>query len=182
MLEGYEKKIKKTKTDQEMIAFLKKKKEDAKWFMDAIAQRKQTLLKTMMAIFELQHKFFLGEEELDQLVPMVLQHVADKIGMDASTVSRIVNQKSVQGKFGIYPLKFFFSEGIKKSNGEHVSNKAVKQRIVELMQYEHKQNPYTDEQLVTILTEKGYHVARRTVAKYREQLNMPVARLRKTPL
>jgi RNA polymerase sigma-54 factor len=179
MLEAYEKKGNQNIESQEMVSFLKKKLEDAKWFMEALGQRSQTLLKTMEAILELQHRFFLEGEETDQLTPMVLQNVADKVGMDASTISRIVNQKSVQGKFGIYPLKFFFSEGINRSTGEDVSNKAVKSRILELMNNENKQKPYTDERIGEILTTEGYHVARRTVAKYREQLNVPVARLRK---
>jgi RNA polymerase sigma-54 factor len=166
--------------DQEMVAFLKKKLEDAKWFIEALSQRNQTLLKTMEAILALQYRFFAEGEEVDWLRPMILQQVADKIGMDASTVSRIVNQKSVQGRFGIYPLKFFFSEGISQSTGETVSNKAVKSRIETLIDKEDKKRPYTDEQLVAHLSQEGYQVARRTVAKYREQLNLPVARLRKT--
>ncbi|ROT47193.1 RNA polymerase factor sigma-54 [Candidatus Cardinium hertigii] len=185
MLEAYEKK---TKTDtayqqdrenQEIIDFLKKKLEDAKYFMEALGQRNQTLLKTMQAILELQYNFFLEGEETDRLTPMVLQNVADKVGMDASTISRIVNQKSVQGKFGVYLLKFFFSEGISKSTGENISNKAVKNRILELINSENKQNPYPDRRMGEILITEGYSVARRTVTKYREELGLPVARLRK---
>ena len=179
MLDDYEKKEIQNETQQEMVSFLKKKLQDAKWFMEALVQRRQTLLKTMSAIVELQHKFFVEGEEVAYLTPMILQHVSDKIGMDPSTVSRIVNQKSVQGRFGIYPLKFFFSEGIKNANGEDVSTKVIKKRILELIQQEDKQKPYTDEHMVTLLMQEGYDVARRTIAKYREQLKLPVARLRK---
>ncbi|MGI2298999.1 RNA polymerase factor sigma-54 [Candidatus Cardinium hertigii] len=178
ILETYEKKRKQDVESQEMIAFLRKNLEHAKWFMEALSQRSQTLLKTMEAILQLQYAFF-SEEETDKLKPMVLQHVADKVGMDASTISRIVNQKSVQGRFGVYPLKFFFSEGINRSTGEDISNKVVKNRILELINSEHKQNPYSDERIVALLADEGYNVARRTVTKYRKQLHLPVARLRK---
>lgn len=179
MLKAYEQKPKQDLESQEMIAFLKKKLEHAKWFMEALSQRSQTLLKTMEAILQLQYAFFLEGEETDRLKPMVLQHVADKVGMDASTISRIVNQKSVQGKFGVYPLKFFFSEGISKSTGEDISNTVVKHRILELVDSENKKNPYSDERIVELLVSEGYNVARRTVTKYRKQLHLPVARLRK---
>lgn len=179
MLETYEKKTKKDLESQEMISFLKKKLENAKWFMDALGQRNQTLLKTMEAILQLQYPFFLDGEETAKLIPMVLQNVADKVGMDASTISRIVNQKSVQGKFGVYPLKFFFSEGMSRSTGEDISNKAVKNRILNLINSENKQQPYTDGRIIELLNAEGYNLARRTVAKYREQLHLPVARLRK---
>lgn len=147
--------------------------------MEALSQRSETLLKTMEAILQLQYAFFSEEEETDKLKPMVLQHVADRVGMDASTVSRIVNQKSVQGRFGVYPLKFFFSEAINRSTGEDISNKVVKNRILELINTEHKKNPYSDERIVALLAAEGYNVARRTVTKYRKQLHLPVARLRK---
>ncbi|MDD9140105.1 MAG: RNA polymerase factor sigma-54 [Candidatus Cardinium sp.] len=179
MLQCYEQKAKQDVATQEMVAFLKKKLEDAKWFMEALSQRSQTLLKTMEAIVALQTAFFLEGEEVDKLRPMILQHVADKVAMDASTISRIVNQKSVQGKFGIYPLKFFFSEGLRKVTGEDVSNKAIKKRILELIDSEDKGSPYPDGHIEALLIAEGYSVARRTVAKYREQLNLPVARLRK---
>ncbi|AXI24342.1 RNA polymerase sigma-54 factor [Cardinium endosymbiont of Sogatella furcifera] len=182
LLESYEQNKQQDVASQEMIAFLKKKLEHAKWFMEALGQRSQTLLKAMNAILALQYAFFLEGEETDRLKPMVLQHVADKVGMDASTISRIVNQKSVQGKFGVYPLKFFFSEGISKATGEDISNKVVKNRILELIDSEDKQNPYSDEQIVAILIGEGYNVARRTVTKYRKQLDLPVARLRKALL
>lgn len=179
MFESYKKKAKQDAESQEMIAFLKKKLEDAKGFIEALSQRNQTLLKTMDAILALQYEFFLAGEETDKLTPMILQNVAEKVGVDTSTISRIVNQKSVQGKFGIYPLKFFFSEGITRSNGADVSNKAVKNRILSLISAENKQNPESDERIMEILASEGYIIARRTVAKYREQLNVPVARLRK---
>ncbi|WP_342265434.1 RNA polymerase factor sigma-54 [Cardinium endosymbiont of Philonthus spinipes] len=179
MLEAYEHKPKQDLASQEMVSFLKKKLEHAKWFMEALSQRSQTLLKTMEAIVELQYAFFVEGEETDRLKPMVLQHVADKVGMDTSTISRIVNQKSVQAKFGVYPLKFFFSEGVRTATGEDISNKVVKNRILELINSEDKQNPYSDERMVALLAEEGYHLARRTVTKYREQLQLPVARLRK---
>ncbi|WP_243017967.1 MULTISPECIES: RNA polymerase factor sigma-54 [Candidatus Cardinium] len=179
MLESYEQKTNQDLASQEMIAFLKKKLEHAKWFMEALSQRSQTLLKTMEAILQLQYAFFLEGEETDRLKPMVLQNVADKVGMDASTISRIVNQKSVQGKFGVYPLKFFFSEAISRSTGEDISNKVVKNKILELINSEDKQNPYSDDRILSLLIAQGYHVARRTVAKYRKQLHLPVARLRK---
>ncbi|TDG95525.1 RNA polymerase factor sigma-54 [Cardinium endosymbiont of Culicoides punctatus] len=179
MLEAYKKNTKQNAESLEMRSFLRKKLEDAKGFMEALNQRNQTLLKTMHAILELQYTFFLEGEETDKLTPMILQHVAERVGVDTSTISRIVNQKSVQGKFGIYPLKFFFSEGISRSSGEEVSNKAVKNRILELISVENKRNPDSDERIVEVLVSEGYNIARRTVAKYREQLNIPVARLRK---
>lgn len=179
MLEAYEKKEIHDEESREMVVFLKKKLEDAKWFMEALAKRSQILLKTMQVIFEWQCAFFNGGEETSQLVPMVLKNVADQVGLDTSTISRIVNQKSVQTRFGIYPLKFFFSEGINCLSGQEVSNKVVKNRILELITHEDKQKPYTDEYIVSILMQEGYRVARRTVTKYREQLNLPVARLRK---
>ncbi len=179
MLASYEQSTKQDLASQEMISFLKQKLEQAKWFMEALSQRSQTLLKTMEAILQLQYAFFLEGEETDKLKPMVLQDVADRVGMDASTISRIVNQKSVQGKFGVYPLKFFFSEAVTTSNGVHISNKVVQDKILKLINSEDKQNPYSDERIVALLTAEGYHVARRTVTKYRKQLDLPVARLRK---
>ncbi|WP_339044025.1 RNA polymerase factor sigma-54 [Cardinium endosymbiont of Tipula unca] len=179
MFEFYKKNTSQNAESQEMIAFLKKKLEDAKGFIEALNKRNQTLLKTMEAILALQYEFFLEGEETNKLTPMILQNVAERVGVDTSTISRIVNHKSVQAKFGIYPLKFFFSEGISRSNGEEVSNKAVKNRILELISAENKQNPYSDERILEILASEGYSIARRTVAKYREQLNVPVARLRK---
>ncbi len=178
ILEAYQKPQARDKKLQEAALFIKQKLEAAKWFMDAIKQRRHTLLHTMQAIVKLQHDFFMEEDE-EKLKPMILKDVATEIGMDVSTVSRIVNNKSVQTDFSIYPLKFFFTEAISMDTGEAVSNRAVKQVLLSLIQRENKQTPYSDEELTLLLREKGYNLARRTVAKYREQLAIPVARLRK---
>jgi len=178
MIERYRKHAKKDKRLQEATSFVRKRLEAAQWFIDAVKQRQPTLLNTMRAIVKLQHAFFMEEEER-LLRPMVLKCVADEIGMDVSTVARIVNNKSVQTDFGIYPLKFFFTEAITTTSGEEVSNRAVKKAIEELIKHEHKQKPYTDEKIATLLKAQGYPIARRTVAKYREQLHLSVARLRK---
>mmetsp|Transcript_9887 Transcript_9887/g.22833 ORF Transcript_9887/g.22833 Transcript_9887/m.22833 type:complete len:477 (-) Transcript_9887:3439-4869(-) len=180
MLESYHKRKKQDKRLQETIAFVKKKLEAAQWFIDAVKQRQHTLLNTMKVIVRLQQDFFMEEEE-QKLKPMILKCVAKEIGMDVSTVARIVNNKSVQTDFDIYPLKFFFTEGITTTFGEEVSNRAVKKAITELVALEDKQRPYSDKKLVALLEKKGYPIARRTVAKYREQLRLPVARLRKGP-
>ena len=178
ILEAYQKPQKKDKNLQEAALFVKQKLEAAKWFIDAIKQRQQTLLNTMQAIIKLQHHFFMEEDE-EQLKPMVLKDIAVEIGMDVSTVSRIVNNKCVQTDYSIYPLKFFFTEAISTARGEEVSNRAVKQILLSIIQGESKQQPYSDDKLTLFLKEKGYNIARRTVAKYREQLAIPVARLRK---
>lgn len=178
MLESYHKHKKVDKRIQEATSFVRKKLEAAQWFIDAVKQRRNTLLNTMKAIVKLQHAFFMEEEER-QLKPMVLKCVAGEIGMDVSTVARIVNNKSVQTDFGIYPLKFFFTEAITTTSGEEVSNRAVKKAIAEIIAHEDNARPYTDEKIVKLLKEKGYPIARRTAAKYREQLHLPVARLRK---
>jgi RNA polymerase sigma-54 factor len=178
ILEAYQKPQKKDKKLQEAALFIKQKIESAKWFIDAIKQRRQTLLNTMEAIVKLQHAFFMEEDE-ENLKPMILKDIAAEIDMDVSTVSRIVNNKSVQTNFNIYPLKFFFTEAISTDKGEEVSNRAVKQVLLSLTQQESKKQPYSDEKLTYLLKEKGYQLARRTVAKYREQLGIPVARLRK---
>jgi RNA polymerase sigma-54 factor len=178
MLEDYHRHTKVDKSIQEAASFVRKKLEAAQWFIDAVKQRRNTLLNTMKTIVKLQHAFFMEEEER-QLRPMVLKCVAGEIGMDVSTVARIVNNKSVQTDFGIYPLKFFFTEAITTISGEEVSNRAVKKAIEEIIAHEDNRRPYTDEKIVVLLKEKGYPIARRTVAKYREQLHLPVARLRK---
>lgn len=172
------KKGKKNEKLQEATSFVKQKIEAAKWFIEALRQRQKTLLRTMQAIVHLQYDFFMEGDE-SKLKPMILKDVAKVINMDISTVSRIVNNKSVQTHFGIYPLKFFFTEAISTDRGEDVSTKAVKQVLQELIEKENKQQPYADEELTDILSKQGYHIARRTVAKYREQLHIPVARLRK---
>ncbi|OJW68921.1 MAG: RNA polymerase sigma-54 factor [Candidatus Amoebophilus sp. 36-38] len=169
---------KKSKKLQEATSFVKQKIEAAKWFMEALKQRQKTLLRAMQAIVQLQYDFFLEGDE-SKLKPMILKDVAKIINMDISTVSRIVNNKSVQTHFGIYPLKFFFTEAISTDMGEDVSSKAVKQALQTLIEQENKKRPYADEELTAMLTKQGYHIARRTVAKYREQLHIPVARLRK---
>ncbi|MDX5479315.1 MAG: RNA polymerase sigma-54 factor, partial [Cyclobacteriaceae bacterium] len=150
----------------------------AKWFIDAIKQRQQTLLKTMQAILEYQDEFFIEGDET-KLKPMILKDIAEKIEMDISTVSRVANSKSIQTEFGIFPLKYFFSEGIATDSGEDVSNKEVKSVLQTLVDGENKRKPLSDDKLVKMLNDKGYNIARRTVAKYREQLQIPVARLRK---
>lgn len=178
MLEDYHRHKKKDQKLKEAASFIRKKLEAAQWFIDAIKQRRNTLLDTMKVIVKLQHAFFMEEEE-QKLRPMVLKYVAKEISMDVSTVARIVNNKSVQTDFGIYPLKFFFTEAITTTSGEEVSNRAVKKAIAEIIKDEDKHRPYADEKIVALLKVQGYPIARRTVAKYREQLRLPVARLRK---
>lgn len=179
MLEHLAKTQKKTKQDRETLGFIKQKLDSAQWFIDAIRQRQQTLLKTMNAIVEFQYDYFLDGDE-SKLRPMILKDVASKIEMDISTVSRVTNSKFVQTEFGIYPLKYFFSEGIASTNdGEDHSSREVKSILKEIIDREDKEKPLSDEKLEEMLIARGYQIARRTVAKYREQLNIPVARLRK---
>lgn len=178
MFDAYDKSDKKDKKLKETVTFVKQKLDAAKWFIDAIKQRQQTLLKTMHAILEYQEDFFLDGDET-KLKPMILKDIAEKIEMDISTVSRVANSKSIQTEFGIFPLKYFFSEGIATDSGEDVSNKEVKSVLQSLVDGESKKKPLSDDKLVKILNDKGYNIARRTVAKYREQLQIPVARLRK---
>lgn len=178
MLSAYDKSNKKDKKLKETVSFVKQKLDSAKWFIDAIKQRQYTLLNTMQAIIDYQYDYFLTGDE-SKLRPMILKDIADRIGMDISTVSRVANSKSVQTEFGIFPLKYFFSEGISTDQGEDVSSREVKQSLKEFIDNESKRKPLSDEKLEKLLNEKGYQIARRTVAKYREQLNIPVARLRK---
>ncbi len=178
MLDTYDKSTKQSKTLKETVSFVKQKLDAAKWFIDAIKQRQQTLLKTMNAIVKFQYDFFLTGDE-SRLRPMILKDIASRIDMDVSTVSRVANSKLVQTEFGIYPLKYFFSEGIATDTGEDVSSREVKNILKELIEHEPKLSPLSDDKLEKILNDKGYNIARRTVAKYREQLNIPVARLRK---
>lgn len=178
MIDAYEKSDKKDKKLKETISFVKQKLDSAKWFIDAIRQRQQTLLNTMRAIVDYQYEFFLDGEE-SSLRPMILKDIATAIDMDISTVSRVANSKSVQTEFGIFPLKYFFSEGISTDSGEDVSSREVKHALKELIDNEDKKKPLSDDKLEKMLKNKGYNIARRTVAKYREQLNIPVARLRK---
>ncbi|HEU5290418.1 MAG TPA: RNA polymerase factor sigma-54 [Cyclobacteriaceae bacterium] len=178
MFKAYDKGDKKDKKLKEAVTFVKQKLDAAKWFIDAIKQRQQTLLRTMKAIVDFQYEFFQEGDET-KLKPMILKDIAGMINMDISTVSRVASSKAVQTDFGIFPLKYFFSEGISTDSGEEVSSREVKQIIKDIIEGEDKNKPFSDDKLETILNEKGYNIARRTVAKYREQLNIPVARLRK---
>ncbi|GAB3333923.1 RNA polymerase factor sigma-54 [Larkinella ripae] len=178
MLDTYEKSDKNNRSLKETVSFVKQKLDAAKWFIDAIKQRQATLLKTMNAIVKFQYDFFLEGDET-KLRPMILKDIANLIDMDVSTVSRVANSKAVQTEFGIYPLKYFFSEGIATDSGEDVSSREVKNILKEFIDHEPKGNPLSDDKLEKMLNERGYNIARRTVAKYREQLNIPVARLRK---
>lgn len=163
---------------KEAATFVKQKLDSAKWFIEAIRQRHNTLENTMNAIIDFQREYFVEGDET-KLRPMVLKNIAEKAGLDISTISRVVNCKYIQTHFGIYPLKYFFSEGLMTESGEEVSTREIKNILASSIDVEDKQKPLTDEELVGVLGEKGYRVARRTVAKYREQLNIPIARLRK---
>jgi len=178
MMQTYDKSKKKDKKLRETASFVKQKLDAAKWFIDAIKQRQQTLLNTMRSIVNFQYEFFITGDEA-KLKPMILKDIANDIKMDISTVSRVANSKSVQTEFGIFPLKFFFSEGISTDSGDDVSSREVKQQLKDLIDNEDKKKPLSDDKLEKSLKQKGYNIARRTVAKYREQLNIPVARLRK---
>jgi len=178
MFQAYDKSDKKDKKLKEAVSFVKQKLDAARWFIDAIKQRQQTLLRTMRAIVEFQYDYFLDGDET-KLKPMILKDIAGMIGMDISTVSRVASSKTVQTDFGTFPLKYFFSEGIATDSGEEASSREVKQIIKDLISQEDKNKPYSDDKLEEMLNEKGYNIARRTVAKYREQLNIPVARLRR---
>lgn len=163
---------------KETFDFVKQRIEAAQWFIDAIRQRQFTLLNTMQAIADKQHAFFISGGDEKKLRPMILKDIAEQIGMDISTVSRVANSKFVQTDFGIYALKFFFTEGIETEDGM-VSNREVKKSLEEIIAAESKGKPLSDDKIAAMLKERGYNIARRTVAKYREQLGIPVARLRK---
>ena len=163
---------------KEAAAFVKKKIDSAKWFVEAIKQRHNTLSSTMQAIVDYQHDYFVDGDE-SHLKPMVLKDIAEKTGFDISTISRVVNSKYIETHFGIYSLKYFFSEGLENQDGEEVSTRELKKALQECVDNEDKHKPYTDDELVDKMTEKGYKVARRTIAKYRDQLGIPKARLRK---
>ena len=163
---------------KEAASFVKKKLESAKWFVEAIKQRHNTLLSTMQAIIDYQHEYFIDGDETN-LKPMVLKDIAEKTGFDISTISRVVNSKYIETHFGIYSLKYFFSEGLENQDGEEVSTRELKKVLQECVDNEDKHKPLTDDELVVKMTEKGYKVARRTVAKYRDQLGIPKARLRR---
>ena len=178
MLHSYIKNKNQKKEMKEAIMFVKQKIDSARWFIDAIRQRQNTLLLTMNAILEYQQEYFADGDET-KLKPMILKDVAEMTGLDISTVSRVANSKYIQTHFGILPLKFFFSEGLQTDSGEEVSTREIKRILQDCIENEEKRRPLTDERLTEILQEKGYQIARRTVAKYREQLNIPVARLRR---
>jgi RNA polymerase sigma-54 factor len=179
LLKGYQAQKKEaTKTQKEAVLFVKQKLDSAKWFIDAIKQRQNTLLNTMQTIIDLQYDYFMTGDET-KIKPMILKDIADKIDMDISTVSRVSNSKYIQTPYGTFLLKTFFSERMQNSDGEEVSTREIKSILKETIGIEDKKRPLTDEKLARLLKEKGYPIARRTVAKYREQLSIPVGRLRK---
>ena len=178
MLKGYKLDRNKTKSQREAIQFIKQKLDSAKWFIDAVKQRQETLYVTMLAIMEYQEEYFLSGDE-KQIKPMILKDIAEKIEMDISTISRVANSKYVDTPYGTKLLKEFFSESMTTQSGKEISTIEIKKILETIIENENKRAPQTDEKLVKVLQEKGYKIARRTVAKYREQLNIPVARLRK---
>ena len=178
MLKGYKASKEKTKSQKEAVLFIKQKLDAAKWFIDAIKQRQQTLFVTMSTIMHYQKNYFLSGDE-QQLRPMILKDVADEIGMDVSTVSRVANSKYVDTPYGTKLIKEFFSESMTNDQGEEVSTREIKSILETIISEEDKKKPLTDERLALLLKEKGYPIARRTIAQYREQLGLPVARLRK---
>ena len=178
MMKAYERGEKKDKRQKEAVIFIKQKLDSAKWFIDAIKQRQHTLLHTMQAILDFQRDFFVSGDE-SMLKPMILKDIAQMTSLDVSTVSRVANSKYVQTEYGTYKLKYFFSEALQTESGEEVSTREVKNILNDLIGAENKKKPLSDEHLTELLQEKGYNIARRTVAKYREQLYIPVARLRK---
>ncbi|MBQ0145211.1 MAG: RNA polymerase factor sigma-54 [Bacteroidales bacterium] len=163
---------------KEAAAFVKQKLDSAKWFVEALKQRQNTLESTMRAILDYQHDYFMDGDE-SNLRPMVLKDIAEKTGFDISTISRVVNSKYIETHFGIFPLKFFFSEGLENQDGEEVSTRELKKVLRDFVDSEDKRKPLTDDQLVVMMNSKGYKVARRTIAKYRDQLDIPKASLRK---
>ena len=178
MLKGYKESKNKTKSQKDAVQFIKQKLDSAKWFIDAIKQRQQTLFVTMSAIMNYQEAYLLSGDEMD-LKPMILKDIADEINMDISTVSRVANSKYVDTPYGTKLIKEFFSEAMKNDKGEDISTREIKNILLTVIEAENKKTPLTDEKLAKILKEKGYPIARRTIAKYREQLDIPVARLRK---
>lgn len=179
MLQAYSSnKTNQTREMKDAVFFVKQKIDSARWFIDAIKQRQQTLLTTMITIVDFQKDFFLDGDET-KLRPMILKDIADKTGYDISTISRVSNSKYIQTEFGIFPVKYFFSESMTNQSGEEISTREIKKILQECVDNEDKKKPLNDDMLANVLKEKGYIIARRTVAKYREQLNIPVARLRK---
>jgi RNA polymerase sigma-54 factor len=177
-LKGYDEAKAPTREQKDTVQFIKQKLDGARWFIDSIRQRHQTLLSTMNAILKFQYRFFVEGDETF-LRPMILKDIAEITKLDISTISRVANSKYVQTDYGTFPLKYFFSEGILTDEGEEVSSREVKKILKDAIEGEEKLKPLPDERLMEILKEKGYNIARRTVAKYREQMNIPVARLRK---
>ena len=178
MLKGYQESKEKSKSQKDAVMFIKQKLDAAKWFIDAIRQRQQTLLVTMNSIMHYQYDYFLTGDER-KLKPMILKDIADQINMDISTVSRVANSKYVSTPYGTKLIKEFFSESMKNDQGEDVSTREIKKILQNVIGEEDKKKPLTDDKLSLVLKEKGYPIARRTIAKYREQLDIPVARLRK---
>lgn len=166
------------RSKKEAATFVKKKLESAKWFVDALRQRHTTLMTTMQAILDYQRDYFLDGDET-KIKPMILKDIADKTGSDISTVSRVANSKYIETHFGIFPLKYFFSESIKNQAGEDVSTRELKKILQEIIDGENKQKPLTDDEIVDMMNDKGYNVARRTIAKYRDQLGIPKSRMRR---
>jgi RNA polymerase sigma-54 factor len=178
MLSGYKETNKASKSQKDAVIFIKQKLDAAKWFIDAINQRNQTLLLTMKSIMDFQKEYFLSGDE-SNLKPMILKDIAEKIQMDISTISRVANSKYVDSPYGIKLIKSFFSEGITNDQGIEVSTIEIKKELQVIIDNEDKTKPLTDDQLTKIINKKGYPIARRTVAKYREMIGSPVARLRK---
>ena len=178
MISTYKHSKEKSKSQKDAILFIKQKIDSAKWFIDAIQSRYHTMMLVMNTILDLQREY-LGSGDETQMKPMILKDIAERTGLDISTVSRVANSKYVQTEFGTIPLKFFFSEALSTDSGEEVSSREVKKILSDLISVESKKKPISDQNLTKILNERGYNIARRTVAKYREQLNIPVARLRK---
>jgi len=178
-LKAYENSPHKEKQLRDAVQYIKQKVDGARWFIDSVKQRQNTLMKTMQALVQRQHEFFIESGDETKLKPMILKDIATQVELDISTISRVANSKYVETDFGIIPLKFFFSEGLTNDDGEEVSNREIKKILSNAIGQEDKIKPLTDEALMDLLKEKGYNIARRTVAKYREQLGIPVARLRK---
>jgi RNA polymerase sigma-54 factor len=177
-LKGFDEAKNPTREQKESVQFIKQKLDGAKWFIDSIKQRQNTLLHTMNAILQYQKAYF-EEGDETKLRPMILKNIAEVTNLDISTISRVANSKYIETDWGVIPLKFFFSEGISTDDGEEVSSREVKKILKDAIEAEDKNKPLPDEKLMDILKEKGYNIARRTIAKYREQLNIPVARLRR---
>ena len=178
MLEGYNESKNKSKSHKDAVLFIKQKLDSAKWFIDAIKQRNQTLIMTMSSIINFQKEYFLSGDET-KIKPMILKDIAEEIDMDISTISRVANSKYIDTPYGIKLLKSYFSEGMKNNEGDDISTIEIKRILKEIVESEDKIKPLSDFDLSSKLSTKGFKVARRTVAKYREQLDIPVARLRK---